>query len=232
MTRTVLVTGGNRGIGLATGEALGRLGMRVVVGARDPQLGDEAAAGLRAQGIDALTTRVDIGDPDSVAACAAALDAAGVQVDVLVNNAGEYIDGDLLTVAWSEIERSLRVNFLGHLWMCRAFVPGMLARGYGRVVNVSSTSGQIADRLCDHGPYALAKASLNALTVRLAYEADLARADVKVNTMCPGWVATRMGTAGAPRTPEQGADTVVWLATLPADGPTGGFFADRAPIPW
>ncbi len=124
--------------------------------------------------------------------------------------------------------RALEINTLGPFRICQAFVPAMVRRGYGRVVNVSSGGGSFGEGI---GPvaYGASKAALNALTVKVA---EAARGDVKANAMCPGWVRTDMGGAGAPRSPEQAADTLVWLATLPTDGPNGGFFRDRRPIPW
>ena len=120
------------------------------------------------------------------------------------------------------------MNRIGSIRTCQAFVPGMLERGYGRVVNVSSGGGSFGEGI---GPmaYGASKAALNALTVKIA---EAVRGDVKANAMCPGWVRTDMGGSGAPRSPEQAADTLVWLATLPPDGPNGGFFRDRHPIPW
>jgi NAD(P)-dependent dehydrogenase (short-subunit alcohol dehydrogenase family) len=111
----------------------------------------------------------------------------------------------------------------------RAVLPGMGARGRGRVVNVSSGWGSFAEGIGGGGAYGPAKAALNALTVRAAAQAPRG---VKVNAMCPGWVRTRMGGASAARAPEEGADTAIWLATLPEDGPSGGFFRDRRPIRW
>ncbi|MFO6463508.1 SDR family oxidoreductase [Jannaschia sp. KMU-145] len=106
----------------------------------------------------------------------------------------------------------------------------MTARGYGRIVNLSSGGGSFGEGLASgHAAYAISKAALNAATVLAARGA---RGDVKVNAMCPGWVRTRMGGAAAPRSPAEGADTALWLATLPSDGPSGGFFRNRAPIPW
>jgi NAD(P)-dependent dehydrogenase (short-subunit alcohol dehydrogenase family) len=123
---------------------------------------------------------------------------------------------------------ALEVNTLGPFRTCRAFVPMMLQRGYGRVVNISSGGGSFGEGL---GPaaYAVSKVALNALTVKVS---QAVRGDVKVNAMCPGWVRTDMGGSGAPRSTEEAADMLVWLATLSEDGPNGGFFRDRKPIPW
>ena len=150
-------------------------------------------------------------------------------MDVLVNNAGLYPRGELLTLPMRAIEEALAVNFLGTLRTARAWMPAMIRRGYGRVVNVSSGYGSFAEGLEGPAAYAVSKAALNALTVRLASEA---RGDVKVNAACPGWVRTRMGGPGATSSVEEGAGTIVWLATLPADGPSGGFFRDRRRTPW
>jgi NAD(P)-dependent dehydrogenase (short-subunit alcohol dehydrogenase family) len=122
----------------------------------------------------------------------------------------------------------LEINTVGFFRICKAFVPGMVERGYGRVVSVFSGGGSFGEGL---GPavYAVSKAALNALTVKVS---QAARGDVKANAMCPGWVRTDMGGVRAPRSPEEAADTLVWLATLPADGSNGSFFRDRKPIPW
>ncbi len=227
--RTALVTGANRGIGLETCERLGRLGLRVVLSARDPQSGQQAAEALLQQGIDLRFEPLDVASEESVLACAARLTRDGERIDVLVNNAGVYPSGGVLEASEDAVRGAIEVNLLGAWRMCRAFVPAMLHSGYGRVVNVSSGYGSFGEGLLGPAPYSVSKAALNALTLKLASEV---RGDVKVNAVCPGWVRTRMGGSGAARSVEEGADTVVWLATLPADGPSGGFFRDRRPIPW
>lgn len=130
-----------------------------------------------------------------------------------------------------EWRAQIETNFLGALWTCRAFVPGMVERGFGRVVNVSSDYGSYGLGLEGPAPYSVSKAALNALTIKLAAEVRGAT-DLKVNAVHPGWVRTAMGGPGADRSLEQGAATVLWLATLPASGPSGGFFHDREPFPW
>jgi NAD(P)-dependent dehydrogenase (short-subunit alcohol dehydrogenase family) len=145
-----------------------------------------------------------------------------------VNNAGVYPTEGVFQVSEETFRGALEIITVGPFRTCKAFVPGMIERSYGRVVNVSSGGGSFGEGL---GPaaYAVSKAALNALAVKAS---QAVRGDVKANAMCPGWVRTDMGGAGAPRSPEEAADTLVWLATLPADGPNGGFFRDRKPLPW
>jgi NAD(P)-dependent dehydrogenase (short-subunit alcohol dehydrogenase family) len=127
------------------------------------------------------------------------------------------------------LRATFEANFFGPFRTSVRLVPPMIERGYGRVVNVSSGAGQITDMTSYSPAYSVSKAALNALTRQFALAS---RGDVKINAMCPGWVRTDMGGSAAPRSPEDAADTIVWLATLPADGPSNGFFRDRRPIPW
>lgn len=225
--RTALVTGGNRGIGLEACRQLASRGMRVVLAARDPVRGAEAAGRLREEGFDVRFEGLDVASGESVRVCARRLEEAGIEVDVLVNNAGVYPTAGVFSVEEEVFERALEVNSTGPFRTCRAFVPAMVRRGHGRVVNVSSGGGSFGEGL---GPaaYAVSKAALNALSVKVS---QAVKGDVKVNAMCPGWVRTDMGGAGAPRSTEEAVDTLLWLATLPPDGPNGGFFRDRRPIP-
>jgi NAD(P)-dependent dehydrogenase (short-subunit alcohol dehydrogenase family) len=230
--RTALVTGGNRGIGLAICEGLVDRGLRVVMGSRDEERGEDAAAPIRSQGGTVRVEPIDVAEPESIQACADRLAADDIAVDVLVNNAGIYPENDVLDATIDQLDRAWTVNARGPWLLVKAVVPGMIERGYGRVVNMSSGSGSFGEGLDPgHAPYAASKSALNALTMTL----DTAlpdTADVKANSMCPGWVHTRMGGEAAPRTPEEGADTALWLATLPPGGPSGGFFRDRERIPW
>ena len=195
---------------------------------RNVALGEQAVAMLRGEGLDVEGRTADVSHWEDVATLAQATPA----LHVLVNNAG-VIDEAVPT--WEEPVQEwdavLATNLRGPFLICRAFAPILRAGGWGRIVNVSSGMGSFADGLDGgHPAYRVSKAALNALTKNLAHE--LAGSGVLANAMCPGWVKTRMGGTGAPRTVEQGADTALFLATLPADGPTGRFFRDRQEISW
>jgi NAD(P)-dependent dehydrogenase (short-subunit alcohol dehydrogenase family) len=222
VARTALVTGGNRGIGLEACRQLAAAGLEVVLTSRDPDAGRRAADSL---GLP--WARLDVTDPESVADCAR----EHPEVDVLVNNAGVLLDEGRPVLELDEptLRATVEANFYGPFRTCRAWLPGMVARGYGRLVNVSSGAGSIT-RMDTYAPaYSVSKAALNALTRKLALGLS---GDVKVNAMSPGWTRTDMGGPAASRSVEEGAETIVWLATLPEDGPTGGFFYDHASAAW
>ena len=225
--KTALITGANRGIGLAIAAGLNRLeAMNVLVGSRCAEDGDNAARTLGAKAVgvqlDLSTAKARQGQIKII------VDTHGA-IDILVNNAGVLENGNILEIDNEKLNHSLEVNFLAPLQLIRELVPGMNSRRYVRIVNVSSGYGSFAEGLSGPAAYSISKAALNAVTLSLSK--DLAK-NVKVNSMCPGWVRTRMGGAGATRTPEEGADTAIWLATLPDDGPSGGFYRDRRLVGW
>jgi len=224
--RTALVTGANRGIGFEAVRQLAAAGLDVVLTARDSDAGRTAADDLGVR-----FEQLDVASDASVSDCARHLQADGVAVDVLVNNAGILRSGPILDVDDDVMRETLEVNLLGPLRTARAFMRAMIERGYGRVVNVSSGAGSLPEATPYSPAYSISKAALNMLTRHLAFAAE-GHGDVKVNAMCPGWVRTDMGGGAAPRSPEEAVDTLVWLATLPADGPTNGFFRDRRPAAW
>jgi NAD(P)-dependent dehydrogenase (short-subunit alcohol dehydrogenase family) len=225
--RTALVTGANRGIGLAVARGLGERGFRVLLGARDPERGEQAEAALRIAGHDARAVVLDVADAATVGP---ALAAAEGRLDVLVNNAGIYPGGRPSELDLDVAERAWQVNALGAWRVAEAAVPLMRAGAWGRIVNVSSEAGSLASMDASMPAYNVSKAALNAITRVLA--ADLRGTGILVNAVCPGWARTDMGGPGAPRSPEQGAASVLWAVDLPDDGPTGGFFRDGRPVPW
>jgi len=230
--RTAIVTGANRGIGFETCRQLAGLGYRVVLTSRDVSQGMAAAERLLQQGSDVIYRPLDVTSHLHVMDLFHYVRRNFGGADVLVNNAAVYPDEGRapLEVEVEVYRTTMDANLYGPLRLCRAFMPLMLESGYGRVVNVSSGSGQISSMVADTPSYRLSKLALNGLTLMLADE--VRGSNVLVNAVCPGWVRTEMGGPTAPRSVEQGADGVVWLATLPDDGPSGGFFRDRQPIEW
>jgi NAD(P)-dependent dehydrogenase (short-subunit alcohol dehydrogenase family) len=232
MRRIALVTGGNRGIGFAVCEGLAQADLRVILGSRDPEKGILAAETLQDEGFEVDTRQLDVTDPASITTLKEDVIKKYGRLDVLVNNAAVHLDSSksFLNIPVEIVHQTFEVNLYGVLRLCQAFIPLMKEQKYGRVVNVSSGMGSLTHMSGRSGAYRTSKAAINALTRVLASE--VRDYNIKVNTMSPGWVRTDMGGPSAPRSPEQGADTILWLATLPDDGPTGGFFKDRKPIPW
>lgn len=234
--RVALVTGANRGMGLEIVRQLSRLGLIAVLAARDLEKGKVAAATLAAEEFDVPIVALDVTDADSIRAAVAEVRGLFGRIDVLVNNAAILKEGllpedtSVLDVSGDLVNQTFLTNTVGPLRMIQATVPGMRERGYGRIVNLSSGAGQLAEMGGGFPAYRLSKSALNALTRITA--AELGAHEIKVNSVCPGWVRTDMGGPHATRTVEHGAETAVWLATLPEDGPTGGFFRDMKPIPW
>jgi NAD(P)-dependent dehydrogenase (short-subunit alcohol dehydrogenase family) len=231
--RVAVVTGANRGIGLVIVRELARRGLRVVLTARDAVKGESARASLGAEGLEVGFHALDVRDARQACAAVARIEREFGQLDVLVNNAGVLPDpkgARAATVDPGVLRDALETNAIGALGVAQACLPLMRRGGYGRIVNVSSELGQLASMGTGTPAYRVSKAALNAITRTLA--AELAGTNIKVNAMSPGWVRSDMGGPSAPRSLERGADTAVWLATLPDDGPSGGFFKDRSPIDW
>jgi NAD(P)-dependent dehydrogenase (short-subunit alcohol dehydrogenase family) len=231
-TRAALVTGANRGIGFEICRQLGAIGVRVILGARDERKGRQAAGRLAAQHLDVVFHPLDMADETSIREIGAFFDTDGRGIDILVNNAGIYPDEDVpgLEVDLDTVRRTMEVNAYGPLRLCQIIIPVMRRRRYGRIVNISSGAGSLNEMRGRTLAYRISKASLNAITRVLADE--VRGGGILINAMDPGWVRTEMGGHHAPRSVEEGADTAVYLSTLPDDGPTGGFFRDRKPIAW
>ena len=236
---TALVTGANKGIGLEIARGLGRLGYRVWVGSRDPSRGEAAVAGLRGEGLDVRALQIDVADDASVAAAAATLAKEPDRLDALVNNAG-------ISAGWgppsedtiSSVRSLYEVNVFGAIRATLAFLPLLKASGAPRIVMISSSLGSLAWASDFTAPmahvnllgYNSSKSALNAVTVAFAKELD--PQGFKVNAGCPGYTATDLNGRQGDRTPEQGAAIGVRLATLPDDGPNGGFFDDAGVLAW
>jgi NAD(P)-dependent dehydrogenase (short-subunit alcohol dehydrogenase family) len=232
-----VVTGANRGLGFETCRQLAQQGLTVILTSRDRARGQAAVDELRAQGLEVRFHPLDVTDAGDIDRLRGFLANEYGRLDVLVNNAGVFLDsiggsdpsaGSVFRTDIDTVRATMETNLYGPLRVCQALIP--LMQGSGRVVNVSSGMGQLSEMNGCCPGYRFSKTALNALTRILADELHSTR--IKVNSVCPGWVRTDMGGPNATRTVEEGAATIVWLATLADDGPGGGFFRDREPIPW
>jgi NAD(P)-dependent dehydrogenase (short-subunit alcohol dehydrogenase family) len=224
--KTVLITGANRGIGFAIAKSLAqRGGFQLLLAARSQKDAEEAAT-LLGTGI---ALRMDLTDPLLLEQKALQIERQYGPVDVLINNAAMLHSTDVQHTNAEDLMLSLSVNTVAPFMLCKVFGQLMKQRGYGRIVNLSSGWGSFSEGLEGPPCYAISKAALNAVTVSCAREL---MPEVKVNAACPGWVRTRMGGEAADLSPEQGAETPVWLATLAEDGPTGAFFRNKTQIEW
>ncbi len=232
MTAIALITGANHGIRLETARQLAGRGIHVVLGTRRRAEGEQAAARIKQEGSTASVLTIDVQDSASIHRAAQAFTRIGERLDVLVNNAGIYPDKgvSILTVSREQVTTTLQTNTVGPLMVTQAFVPLLKKAAPARVINVSSSYGQLRDLSPEVPSYCLSKLALNGVTILLAKA--LAGERIAVNSMCPGWVRTDMGGPTAPRSVAEGADTAVWLATEASQELTGKFFRDRQEIPW
>jgi len=229
--KTVLITGANKGIGHEVARQLAAKGFHVFIGARNPKAGRKAAEEIANQGGKATFLEIDVDDNDSVTTTAREFSNIEDHLDVLVNNAGIIVDGDdaILEISDDLFRKTVETNTLGALRVTRAFVPFLRKSKTPRVINVSSGGGQLSGGADGWAPaYCISKTALNGVTVQLA----AALPKFAVNSMCPGWVRTEMGGENASRSVEEGADTIVWLASEAPQDITGKFLRDRKEIPW
>jgi len=228
--KTVLITGANKGIGHEVARQLAAKGCHVFVGARNAKAGRKAAEKIAKKCGKATFLELDVADSDSVTTAARELSNSEDHLDVLVNNAGIIVDGDdaILEISDDLFRSTLETNTLGPLRVTRAFAPLLRKSKAPRVINVSSGSGQLTGGADGWAPaYSISKTALNGLTSQLS----AALPKFAVNSVCPGWVRTEMGGENASRSVEEGADTIVWLASEAPQDLTGKFLRGRKEIP-
>ena len=233
--KTAIVTGANRGLGLEIVRQLAEQNMRVLLTSRTEAGADPLAIGGGAMQVErgeVIFHQLDVADPLSIQSFADYVRTEIGTIDVLINNAGIHYDTfqNALTADFQIVQEAWQVNTLGPWRLIQALYPYLRKGGGGRVVNVSSASGSFVDSWPGTPAYAVTKAALNMLTLKMA--ADLADDKILVNAVCPGWVRTRMGGQDAPRNVEEGARSILWAALLADGGPTGGFFRDGERLPW
>jgi NAD(P)-dependent dehydrogenase (short-subunit alcohol dehydrogenase family) len=237
--RVAVVTGANRGIGFEICKELAELGVRVILTSRNEEKGSAACQQLQDRALPVRYHQLDVCTKDSINNFYTFLTKEYGRCDILINNAGIFPDahsagGDnwpsVFKTSIDTVRTAMETNVYGPMQVCQAIVPLMIKNHYGRIVNLSSGMGQLT-YMNGHCPgYRISKTGINALTRILSEE--LKDYNILVNSMCPGWVKTEMGGPGATRELPEGADTAIWLATLPDGGPSGGFFRDRKEFEW
>ena len=241
--KVALITGANKGIGLETARQLASQGVTVLLGARDIGRGEAAAASLKSDGLNVRAVKIDVDDRSDHAAVAGLIGKDFGKLDILINNAGIQLDGALgtsstLTISEDDLRKTFDTNLFAVVALTGTLLPLLRKSEAGRIVNLSSILGSLALHATPGSPiydfkafaYDTSKSALNSYTIHLAHA--LKDTKIKVNSAHPGWVKTDMGTDAAPMELVDGAKTGVWLATLPEDGPSGGFFHMQEPLPW
>jgi NAD(P)-dependent dehydrogenase (short-subunit alcohol dehydrogenase family) len=232
MERIALVTGANRGIGFEVSRQLAEQNTIVLLSGRDHKSTKQAVKDLIEEGLNVEAIELDVADPDQIDHAVNYIEAKFERLDVLVNNAAVYLDEgkSIFDLSVEVFQDTLEINLIGPLRLTQGLIPLLKRSEAGRIVNVSSGMGALSDMGGREAAYRVSKTGLNALTRIMASE--LIGTRIKVNAICPGWVRTDMGGGSATRSVEEGARGIVWAATLPEDGPTGGFFRDGMSLAW
>ena len=230
--KIAVVTGGNRGIGFQICRDLAKKGCKVLLTARDPAKGNRSARNLQDEGLDVEFYALDVISTESIEKFTEKALAEFGQIHVLVNNAAILPDeiSPALSVGLEEVRDTIETNVYGVLRLSQKIIPPMIENNYGRIINLSSGMGQLSDMGGGYLAYRVSKTALNVVTRVLAQETS--GHDIQINVVDPGWVKTDMGGPNATSTPEEGADTVVWLSTRPAGEPSGMFYKNRKIIDW
>lgn len=235
--KIALVTGANRGLGFETAKQLGLKGFKVYMACRDEQKGRLATDLLKSMNINAVAIKMDVTKTKEIRDAVDLFKKSGEVPDVIVNNAGVFLEvlsgpqdsESILNVDPVIILKTIETNTMGPLKLIQAFVPMMVKKGHGRIINISSGMGQLSQMGGNAPGYRMSKTALNALTRIL--QVELEGTNISVNSVCPGWVKTDMGGSSAPRSLEEGVKTTLWLATT-ENSPQGKFFRDCQEIPW
>lgn len=226
-----LVTGANRGIGKQIALDLADAGAFMIVAARNEEEGVATKEMILKRGGRAEHFPLDVSKEKSLLELKDYIDGSHGKLDILVNNAGIFLDkGEFVNTTLEELNATFQTNVAGPLRLIQLFLPGMIQNNYGRIVNVSSGMGQLSDMGSGYPAYRISKTAINAIT-KIAAQETMGK-NIKVNSVCPGWVKTDMGGPNASRGIEKGAETIVWAALLPDDAPTGKFFRDKKEIDW
>ena len=230
--KIALVTGGNKGIGFELIKQLAEKNYQVLMGSRNKNNGETAVSVLHKQGYEVSFVELDVDNTESIQKAVEYVQQTYGRLAVLINNAGVYLDEGIKLIEEDPaiLEKTMRTNLLGPYHLIRSFLPLMKKNNYGRIVNISSGYGQMDEMdYTGAGSYKLSKLALNGLTRIIASEVS---GNIKVNAVCPGWVRTDMGGPNAPRSAEESSRSILWLAELEEDGPSGGFFRNGQRISW
>ncbi|PJZ25457.1 short-chain dehydrogenase [Leptospira hartskeerlii] len=229
--KIAIVTGASRGIGEEVSKQLSKSGIHIICASRKKENSEKTASFIRKEGGSAESFALDVSDPNSIQNFLKEVLSKYPKIDILVNNAGVYLDsGPIENTTLEMLQGTLDTNLIGPFLLSQKILGVMKKNGYGRIVNVSSGMGQLYDMSSGYSAYRISKTALNALTRILHSESS--SKDIKVNSVCPGWVRTDMGGKSATRSVEHGAETIVWAAQLDKSGPSGIFLRDKKEIPW
>lgn len=225
--KVALVTGGNRGIGLQTCKDLAKRGFKVILTSRSHDKGKQASQIISKEGLEVKFHQLDVTDQESITEVEKYLRTNFGKLDVLINNAAIYFDGYPNNASFDEIQKTLNANLLGPWMLTQALLPLLEQSSSGRVINISSGAGELASKATSYAAYSISKLGLNGLTRMFAQD----HPSLSINAVDPGWVRTEMGGMEAERSLEQGAETIVWLASL-ENPPTGKFLRDHKELMW
>ena len=231
--KIAVVTGANRGIGYEVVRELSKIkGITVILTSRENSKGIKAVSNLKNEGITVDYFQLDVTDEKSIKGLEEYILKKYERLDILINNAGILLDENISGFEINEkiVMETMETNFYGPLKLCQSFIPLMKKNNYGRIVNFSSTMGALNEMGAGYLAYRTSKTAINVLT--RVFSSEVNGFNILINSVCPGWVKTDMGGPNANRTIQQGADTAVWLALLPDNGPTGKFFRNREVIQW